>query len=40
MENFDGTDALVITSDYTNNSKENAAFLYSVIEIGKCMRVP
>ncbi len=34
MENFDGTDALVITSDYTNNSKENAAFLYSIIEIG------
>ncbi len=33
MENFDGTDALVLTLDYTNNSNEDAAFMWSIFEI-------
>ena len=34
MDNFDET-ALVMTLDFTNNSKEKAAFMYSIIEVGK-----
>ena len=32
MEDSDGNDAIVLTLDFTNNSKENASYLWSVIE--------
>ena len=32
MEDSDGNDALVITLDFTNNSKDNASYLWSVSE--------
>lgn len=32
MEDSDGNDAIVLTLDFTNNSKESASYLWSVIE--------
>lgn len=32
MEDSDGNDAIVLTLDFTNNSKENASYLWSVDE--------
>lgn len=32
MEDYDGSDALVLTLDFTNNGKESASYLWSVIE--------
>ena len=32
MEDSDGNDAIVLSLDFTNNSKENASYLWSVDE--------
>ena len=31
-EDYDGNDAVVLTLDFTNNSKENASYLWSILE--------
>lgn len=32
MKDYDGNDAIVLTLDYTNNSKETTSYLWSVVE--------